>query len=122
MPLLLLADDARFIPDYLETGAMWVFENQAVAIVADNELLNFAVAEAQQGLGLGREFLSALTKIYPSLSVRTDAFTAHFYEKCGFVSYKVVKNYFPEKYGHPVFDKGREIRDNIYLRKVENEN
>ncbi|MDR0300483.1 MAG: GNAT family N-acetyltransferase [Streptococcaceae bacterium] len=119
MSLLKLADETRFIANYLEHGEMWTFENRIVAIVHNNELLNFAVAEPEQGKGLGGQFLSTLKEKYPCLMVRTDEFTAEFYEKCGFKAYKRIKNYFPDKYGRPVFDKEHELKDNIYLKVCE---
>ncbi|MFC4651418.1 GNAT family N-acetyltransferase [Lactococcus nasutitermitis] len=121
MTLLTLADDEKFIADYLEKGDMWTLDELAVAIVTDEgdffELQNLAVLASAQGQGYGSQMLEFLSEKYPKLHVRTDEYTAVFYEKSGFTAYKTVKNYFPEKYGHQVFDRGYEIKDNIYLRK-----
>jgi ribosomal protein S18 acetylase RimI-like enzyme len=123
--LLLLADAPKYISHYLERGTLFVnHDEDCAAVVTDEknncvEIQNFAVAEHQQGMGIGKNFLFEICQSYPDkvLIVRTDEYTAEFYEKCGFTVYKRVKNYFPEKYGKRVFDKGRELIDNIYLKK-----
>jgi ribosomal protein S18 acetylase RimI-like enzyme len=122
LPLLALADSPKFIQNYLERGELYVFEDKAVALVTKEEgsyeIQNFAVAVSFQGRGFGKSFMTELCRKYPgqTLLVRTDEYTAKFYEKCGFTAFKRVKNYFPEKYGERIFDKGRELIDNIYLK------
>ena len=123
LPLLALADSPKFIKNYLERGELYVFEDKAVALVTKEvdgsyEIQNFAVAVSFQGRGFGKIFMLELCRKYSgqTLLVRTDEYTAKFYEKCGFTAFKRVKNYFPEKYGERIFDKGRELIDNIYLK------
>lgn len=131
LPLLALADEPCFIKNYFERGQLFGLyddELRAVMLVTvENEnwleIQNLAVAEKYQGQGYGSHLVGSFLDTvehyphhYKGIRVRTDEFTTHFYEKCGFSAYKRVKNYFPEKYGKPVFDKGRELIDNIYLK------
>lgn len=137
LPLLSLADDPKFIEDYLEKGDLFAgydianpAQIIAVALVTGQtkqdeqvlELQNLAVSENFQKQGYGAQMLTFLCQFYAGqaqfLLVRTDEYTAKFYENCGFSAFKRIKNYFPKRYGRPVFDKGRQIKDNIYLRKA----
>ena len=131
LSLFKLADDEKFIREYLEQGEIWALYDpdlKAALLFTENtdnwlEIQNLAVFEDFQGQGYGRYLLCHLldslesSNNYQGVLVRTDEYTAKFYEKCDFVEFKRVKNYFPEKYGYPVFDKGRELIDNVYLKR-----
>jgi ribosomal protein S18 acetylase RimI-like enzyme len=43
--------------------------------------------------------------------------TVPFYESCGFVVYKRLKNYILEHYDHPIFENGIQLFDLVYLKQ-----
>lgn len=132
LSLLELADEPRFIQKYLKECTILVAsENDDIravmAITADEEdwieIQNLAVLENVQDQKIGSHLLGNFLdnlehygKKYQGILVRTDEYTAKFYEKNGFERFKRVENYFPQKYGYPIYNKGRELKDNIYLR------
>lgn len=57
-----------------------------------------------------------LTKII--LGTGENEKTLNFYKKRGFVETHRIKNFFIENYSHPIFEKGKQLDDMIYLKKI----
>ena len=133
LPLLLLADEQESMVDrYLERGTMYVLEDGgevlAECVVTDEgggvlELKNLAVAPAFQRRGYGRRLIRFLETAYAGshriLQVGTgdSPATLPFYERCGFVRCRRVKNFFTDHYDHPIFEGGVQLTDMVYLQK-----
>jgi len=132
LPLLLLADEQEnMIGRYLDRGTMYaLFDDdvRAVCVVTDEgegilELKNLAVSPAHQKKGYGRAMLEFLQKEYRGkfhtlqLGTGDSPLTVPFYEKCGFVRSRVVKNFFTDNYDHPIIECGILLRDMVYFKK-----
>ncbi|MBQ4612603.1 MAG: GNAT family N-acetyltransferase [Clostridia bacterium] len=135
LPLLLLATDGQesALDEYLESGDMYVLDDDGVkcqCIVTDEgdgilEIKNIATAPEGQGKGYGKKLINFIIEKYKAtgkytiLQVGTgdSPMTVPFYEKCGFVRSHVVKNFFIEKYDHPIFECGIQLVDMVYLRQ-----
>lgn len=131
MELLLLADEQEeMIERYLDSGTMYVLDDNGVkaeCVVTDEgsrvlELKNIAVYPEYQGKGYGRRLIEFLSEFYTAdydiLQVGTgdSPLTLPFYEKCGFRRSHRVKNFFIDNYDHPIFECGKQLVDMIYLR------
>ena len=130
LDLLALADAPKFIAKYLQRGQFFVGteNNQTVAVALvttdDNqlELQNLAVQKSQQNKRYGSQMLDFLAaefaSQYPQMLVRTDEYTASFYQKNGFRVIKRVPDYFQQKYGRVfIDDQGRELHENVWLTR-----
>jgi len=132
MPLLLLADEAEsYIDEYLDRGDVFALYDdgpKAVCVVTDEgngvfELQNLAVDEQYHRQGYGRAMVKHIFAHYTgrgnSMLVGTADSPPHiaFYEACGFVYSHRIKDYIVERYGHPCYENGVELRDKIYLTK-----
>ena len=131
MPLLLLADEERFIDEYLDRGDVFALYDdgpKAVCVVTDEgggvfELQNLAVDEQYHRQGYGRALVKYIFGRYArhgkTMLVGTgeSPITIPFYEACGFVYSHRIKDYIVERYGHPCYENGVELRDKIYLTK-----
>ena len=135
LPLLLLATDGQesALDEYLESGDMYVLDDDGVkcqCIVTNEgdgilEIKNIATAPEGQGKGYGKKLINFIIEKYKAtgkytiLQVGTgdSPMTVPFYEKCGFVRSHVVKNFFIEKYDHPIFECGIQLVDMVYLRQ-----
>ena len=126
LDLLLLADDEVHIRNYLSAGEMFVLFQaeiaQAVCLVKNNEIENLAVAENSRGQGLGKKLLDYVCTYYQNQSaliVGTDdkSGNVQFYEKCGFVVFKTIKNYFIENYAEEIYENEEKLIDKVYLKK-----
>ena len=115
LPLLLLADEQENMIDrYLERGTMYVLEDggvKAECIVTDEgggilELKNLAVEPEAQRKGYGKALIDFLVRQYAGcyalLQVGTgdSPLTVPFYEKCGFVRWHRIPNFFTDHYDH----------------------
>ena len=132
LDLLLLADEQEDMVDrYLERGTMYVLRDDGVkaeCVVTDEgkgilELKNIAVEPAAQGKGYGKAIVDFLVRTYTGqyavLQVGTgdSPSTIPFYEACGFCRHHLVKNFFTDHYGHPIYECGVRLVDMVYLQR-----
>ena len=132
LDLLLLANEQEDMVDrYLERGTMYVLEDggvKAECVVTDEgngvlELKNIAVAPAEQGRGYGNAMVDFLIRTYKGqyavLQVGTgdSPSTIPFYEACGFCRHHLVRNFFTDHYGHPIYECGVQLVDMVYLQR-----
>ena len=132
MPLLLLADEQEsMIERYIDHGTMYVLEEdgevRAECVVTDEgngilEIQSLAVAEEYQRHGYGREMIRFIVRHYhdeySTLKVCTgdSPLTVPFYERCGFVTCGITRNYFIEHYNRPIYEAGRLLKDRVCMR------
>lgn len=133
LPLLLLGDEQEDMIDrYLPYSMMFVLYDGAVAIgecvVQDLgkgivEIKNIAIMPEYQHRGYGRmmiDFVESRFRITHSvLQVGTgdSPLTIPFYEKCGFIRTRIIRNFFTDNYDHPIYEDGIRLIDMIYLQK-----
>lgn len=132
MPLLLLADEQKDMIDrYLNDGEMYVIDDCGVKgeiVVSDVgngiiEIKNLAVFPQYRRRGYGRLLIDHICGKYKndfsSVQVGTgdSPLTIPFYEKCGFVKSRVVKDFFKDNYDHIIVEAGVTLIDMIYLKK-----
>ena len=132
LSLLLLADEQESMIDrYLDRGRMFVLDEDGVraeCVVTDEgggvlEIKSIATEPAFQGRGCARRLIefvaSAFRDRFRCLQVGTgdSPLTIPFYEKCGFVRYGRIKNFFTDNYDHPIVEAGVLLEDMIILRK-----
>ena len=132
LDLLLLADEQESMVDlYLEKGRMFVLDDEGIkaeCVVTDEgngvlEIKNIAVSSKSQGKGYGKKLIEFVAEKFKedfdTLQVGTgdSPLTIPFYEKCGFKSHHVVKNFFTDNYDHPIFEAGVQLVNMIYLQK-----
>ncbi|WP_288596854.1 N-acetyltransferase [uncultured Lactococcus sp.] len=133
LPLLLLADDGPHLRNYLKKSELFILSVTDGAVIGavvvtekyprQYEIENFAVATEYQRQGYGKVMMEHLIKQYQNradvLMVGTDDVSGNvqFYKKCGFEETQILKNYFVEHYEHALFDRGRQLKDKVYLRK-----
>ena len=130
--LLLLADEQENMIDrYLENGTMYVLEDNGVkaeCVVTDEgsgilEIKNLAVVPEHQRNGYGKALIDFLVRKYAAgysvLQVGTgdSPLTVPFYEKCGFVRFRTLPNFFTDNYDHPIYESGVLLSDMVYLQK-----
>lgn len=103
-------------------GVFALHENSSEEI----EIKNIAVAENNQGKGVGSFLIESIVRIakgkdYNSIIVGTPD-TAHlqirFYERNGFVAYDTKKNFFINNYPEPIIEDGVQLRDMLMMRRV----
>ena len=132
LSLLLLADEQEDMIDrYLESGRMFVLDDDGVkceCVITDEgdgvlEIKNIATVPEHQGKGYARAMLRYIEDNYKGhysvLQVGTgdSPLTVPFYEKCGFVRSHTVQGFFTANYSHPIFEGGVQLVDMVYLRK-----
>ncbi len=132
LDLLLLADEEEAMIDkYLAKGDMYgLVDNgvKSICVVVDNgnrvfEIKNIATAPMYQGKGYAKAMLSYVCDLYKNMAnemivgTGDSPLTIPFYEKCGFVRYGVVKNFFIDNYSHPIIEDGVQLVDMIMLKK-----
>lgn len=130
--LLLLADEQEsMIEKYLDQSDVFVLDDDGVkgeitVCQAGNgviEIKNLAVLPNFQKRGYGRALINFVCEKYAGqfhvMQVGTgdSPLTVPFYEKCGFVKFRTVKNFFIDNYDHPIYECGRQLVDMIYLKK-----
>ena len=120
LPLLLLADEQENMIDrYLERGTMYVLEDGGGIL----ELKNLAVEPEAQRKGYGKALIDFLVRQYAGcyalLQVGTgdSPLTVPFYEKCGFVRWHRIPNFFTDHYDHPIYEAGVQLVDMVYLQR-----
>lgn len=133
MPLLLIGDEQEeMVRRYLDRCELWLLsedgEVRALCAVTDEgcgtlELKNIAVYQEFQHRGYGRKLIDFICRHYSGNFSRLMAgtgdspLTVPFYEKCGFVHTRTVKNWFTENYDHPIFEEGVQLRDMLIFEK-----
>lgn len=132
LSLLLLADEQENMIDrYLDTGTMYVLDDNGVkgeCVVTDEgngvlEIKNIATEPSCHGKGYGRSLIEFIADKYRGqysvLQVGTgdSPLTVPFYEKCGFIRSHIVRNFFTDNYDHPIFECGVQLIDMIYLQR-----
>jgi len=132
LDLLLLADESEAMIDkYLERGDVFaLYDNDLKAICVVTpidsescELKNIATVKAYQGRGYGKALVKFISDFYKNgfktMYVGTGETPSilSFYEGCGFEKSHVIKNFFIDNYGHPMFEEGIQLVDMVYLKK-----
>ena len=132
LDLLLLADEQEDMIDrYLDRGTMYVLDDNGVkceCVVTDEgngvlEIKNIATVPECQGKGYAKALIDFVVQKYKEhytvLQVGTgdSPLTIPFYEKCGFVRFHSVPNFFTDNYNHPIFECGIQLVDMVYLQR-----
>ena len=133
IPLLLIGDEQEeMVRKYLDCCELWLLKDdgevRALCAVTDEgngtlELKNIAVYPVFQHRGYGRKLIDFICSRYSGTFSRLIAgtgdspLTVPFYEKCGFVCIRTVKNWFTENYDHPIFEEGVQLRDMLIFEK-----
>jgi ribosomal protein S18 acetylase RimI-like enzyme len=133
MDLLLLADPSREIVEgYLDRGECFVLdrEGQIIGVYVllptrpeTVELVNIAVAETEQGKGIGKQLVmhaiqTAKQMGYKTIEVGTGNSSIGqlaLYQKCGFRITDVDRDFFIRHYSEEIFENGIQCRDMIRL-------
>lgn len=130
--LLLLADEQESMIDrYLESGEMFVLEDngvKAVCVVTNEgngvcELKNIAVAPDSQRQGYGKRLIHYLIGYYwgtyNQMIVGTgDVPSATgFYKSCGFEYSHRIENFFIDNYDHLMIEDGILLKDMVYMKQ-----
>lgn len=133
LSLLLLADEQEDMIDrYIENGKMYVLDDNGVkgeCIIIDAgsrilEIKNIAIHPDCQRKGYGKALIDFIVKKYKekysALQVGTGDSPSiiHFYEKCGFIRSHSIKNFFINNYKHPIYERGLQLVDMIYLEVI----
>lgn len=133
MDLLLLADPSlEHVQEYIQRGECFIAEkeNQIIGVYillrtrpATVELVNIAVDEKEQGLGIGKWLvMDAIKKArssgYEIIEVGTGNSSIGqlaLYQKCGFRITGIDRDYFVKHYPEPIFENGIQCRDMVRL-------
>lgn len=133
--LLLLADPSRdYILEYVENGVIFVaeIEQQIIGVYVllptspeIIELMNIAVREDYQGLGIGKQLVMDAVKVarskgYITLEVGTGNSSIRqliLYQKCGFRMIGVDTDFFVKHYPKAIFENGIQCVDMIRLAR-----
>lgn len=130
LPLLLLGDEQEdLIEGYLDRCSLFVlWEDEApLAVCAvteedggDFEIKNLAVAPSAQRRGYGRrmvDFAAGSCRERGGKRLRAGTgdspLTVPFYLACGFREESRVRDYFPRRYDHPIWEAGVLLRDQV---------
>ena len=133
LPLLLLGDEQEdMIDKYLDRGIMFALYDdndvKCVCVVTNEgngvlEIKNIATNPHVQRKGYGRAMINYIEQYFKGqysilqLGTGDSPLTIPFYEKCGFVRFKKIKNFFIDNYDHPIYEAGVQLVDMIYMRK-----
>ena len=133
--LLLLADPSKdYILEYVEKGVIFVaeIEQQIIGVYVLHptspeiiELMNIAVREDHQGLGIGKQLVMDAVKVarnkgYRTLEVGTGNSSIRqliLYQKCGFRMIGVDTDFFVKHYPKAIFENGIQCVDMIRLAR-----
>ena len=132
LPLILEADpDPEIVGRYLDRGTLFVAyygnEPACAAVVVpispdEGELKALATAIEFRHRGIASAMIRHLTETYrgryATLVVGTAEPGVSFYEKSGFVRFRILKDFFVENYPAPIYDGDFLCRDMICLRKT----
>jgi len=134
LKLLLLADEKESMIDkYLERGEMFALyedgEVKSVCVVTNEgegayELKNIATLEEYQRKGYGTKLLTYILNFYRGQAVAMYVGTGDstnalsFYFQNGFIYSHRIRNFFTDNYDYPIFERGRQLVDMVYLKMV----
>jgi ribosomal protein S18 acetylase RimI-like enzyme len=138
VPLLELADEPEPLRAYLQDGELYGVvaadgAPRAVILVIDEgpgvaELRAVAVAEAEQGRGLGTRLVAAVLDALAARGIeRVTVGTASsgvrqlaFYQRCGFRLSHIERDYFSAEKGYPpgLTEHGLPVRDMVWMDRV----
>jgi GNAT superfamily N-acetyltransferase len=133
LELLLLADEQEDMIDrYLEAGHLFKLDDDGVKCIAvvlalnslECELKNIATTPLWQRKGYGKTMIKFLSethfKSFKTMYVGTGdvPFILEFYKGCGFIESHRVRNFFIDNYKKPIFEGGVQLRDMVYLKKI----
>jgi GNAT superfamily N-acetyltransferase len=133
MDLLLLADPSReHVEDYLRRGHCFVAETED-GIVGEYvllptrpgtvELVNVAVHENWQGIGIGKSLVTHAVEQAKRLGFgtievgtgSTGVTQLALYQKCGFRMTSIDRDFFIRHYEKPIYENGMQLRDMVRL-------
>jgi ribosomal protein S18 acetylase RimI-like enzyme len=133
--LLLLADPSVFMLEkYLSASAVYVAEMDALIVgvyvlfpidTTTVEIKNIAVAETQQGKGIGKQLLEhaiaqAKARGFSEIKIGTANSSIGqlaLYQKMGFEMDSILKGFFIDNYPEPMFENGILVRDMVILKR-----
>lgn len=133
--LLLLADPSReLVLDYLNTGECFIYKEGPETLgcyvlkeinIDKVELVNIAVSENKQGLGIGKKLLLhafnyAKNSGYKEIVVGTGNSSIGqiaFYQKAGFRMFEIDIGYFERNYSEKIYENGILCRDMVRFSK-----
>lgn len=133
MDLLLLADPSqKIVEEYVNRGECFVAESEqriiGVYVLLPTrpgtvELVNVAVAEEQQGRGIGKQLVldaiqTAKRQGFKTIEIGTGNSSIGqlaLYQKCGFRIFGVDKDFFIRHYPQEIFENGIQCRDMVRL-------
>jgi len=132
LDLLLLADEQEdMIDKYLDRGDMFALYDgdlKSLCVVTREddgiyELKNIATYEKYQGQGYGRQLVKFIFEYYKGkcktmlVGTGDSPLTIQFYKNCGFIMSHHIRNFFIDNYDHPTFECGKQLIDQVYLKK-----
>lgn len=132
LDLLLIADEQEDMIDrYLDRGDMFALYDgdlKSLCVVTREdddiyELKNIATYEKYQGQGYGKQLVKFIFEFYKGkckimfVGTGDSSLIIQFYKHCGFVMSHRVKNFFINNYNHPIFERGEQLIDMVYLKK-----
>jgi len=130
--LLLLADEQEdMINKYLERGTLFALYDddlKSICVVTDEgnstfEIQNLATYPQFQGKGYARHLINHVCDYYKdkgtTMILGTDDVSKNisFYQNSGFVVSHRLENYFIEHYDKPIFERGVQLKDKVYLKR-----
>lgn len=133
MELLLLADPSRrLVEDYIERGQCFVAEigERIIGVYVllptrpdTVELVNVAVAEDEQGKGIGKQLVqhavaTAKELGYATIEIGTGSTGVAqlaLYQKCGFRMIGIDRDFFVRHYEEEIYENGMRLRDMVRL-------
>jgi ribosomal protein S18 acetylase RimI-like enzyme len=133
MNLLLLADPSEtIVAEYLQRGQCFVAQmnNQLIGVYVllptrpgTIELVNVAVDESHQGLGVGKQLVKHAIEQAKALGYLTiEIGTGNsgvgqlaLYQKCGFRITGVDRDFFINRYQEEIYENGIQVRDMVRL-------
>jgi GNAT superfamily N-acetyltransferase len=131
--LLLLADEQEsMIDNYLERGELFALYDgglKSVCVVTREsedvcELKNIATYEKWHGKGYGSKLLAHIFSYYKGkyavmrVGTGDSPWIIRFYQKNGFEVSHRIEGFFTDNYDHPMFDKGVQLIDMVYLSRA----
>lgn len=133
LDLLLLADEQESMIDrYLDRGQVFaLFDDdlKSICVVTQEkedeyEIKNLATYEKYQGQGYGSSLIKYIFDYYKGrcktmfVGTGNDRSIISFYENCTFEFSHIVRNFFIDNYDKPIYEKGIQLIDMIYLKRV----
>ena len=133
--LMLLADpDIDIVNSYIDQGDLFaLYKNEklvsCVLVLDINshicELKNIATYEEHQNKGYAHFLVNYISEYYKDIystmivgTANSSFYNIHFYEKCGFVYYKTIDNFFIDNYTEEIFEDKIQCIDMLYFKKA----